>query len=193
MLGCLLLWSNSHRLPRRRLLSYGVILIDSQGGASFFSSRHNLYEQLGRSSGDLSEYQRIVNIPPMLAASCGSAHTLSLDENGYVWSWGLADCGQLGMNDLHTHPDPTLVPSLKGISALVAGRDHSLAFPQEGGLLVFGSNRVGQLGVNRWAQLLQFVRGSRTAPTPTLCPFQPALPYSFTFSSRKKSARSAPL
>ena len=74
---------------------------------------------------------------------------------------------------------PALIPSLKGMSALLAGGFHSLAFPQEGGLLVFGLNISGQLGLNHKTGL----------STPTLCPVQPDLPHSFTSRSRKKSAR----
>ena len=158
----------------------GVILIDSQGDV--FTSRSNSLNQLRRSSEGESDskLERIMNIPPMLAASCGFDHTLCLDEDGGVWTWGFGGSGRLGTNntsDASNQSPPTLVPSLKGISALVAGRSHSLAFPQEGGLLVFGWNKYGQLGLNHTTEKL----------TPTLCPVQPALPRSVI--SRKKSAR----
>ena len=71
----------------------------------------------------------------------------------------------------------TLVPSLEGTRALVAGGFHSLAFSQEGGLLVLGNNCFGQLGLNH----------TTNQSTPTLCPVQAALPHPFI--SRKKSAR----
>ena len=157
-------------------LHEGVILIDSEGGV--FSAGDNYFGQLGRSSGDVKKLQRITNIPPMLAASCGWAHTLSLDENGGVWTWGRGSFGQLGMGYTLDQSEPALVPSLKEISALVAGGFHSLAFPQEGGLLVFGYNRNGPLGLNH--------RNNQT--TPTHCPVEPALPHSLT-RSRNKSAR----
>ena len=158
----------------------GVILIDSQGGV--FSSGGNLYGQLGRSSGDASKLQQVDNIPPMLAASCGKYHTLCLDENGNVWAWGCGKEGQLGTGTTSNKRQPTLVPSLKGISALVAGMDYSLAFPQEGGLLVFGSNYFGQLGLE------SSTKHPSKRTTPTRSALQPALPHSFT-RSRKKSAR----
>ena len=154
----------------------GVILIDSQGGV--FSSGKNFNGQLGRFSGDDTKLQRIMNIPPMLAASCGREHTLCLDENGGVWTWGCGSDGQLGTGDTPHQAQPTMVPSLKRMSALVAGRFHSLAFPQEGGLLVFGWNVYGQLGFSN--------RANQTIPV--VCPVKPALPHSL-IQSRKKSAR----
>ena len=114
----------------------------------------------------------------MVLASCGSFHTLSLDEKGGLWSWGSGVCGQLGMGGISDQFEPTLVPGLKGMSALVAGSSHSLAFPQEGGLLVFGLNCSGQLGLNH----------TNDQVTLTLCPVQPALPHSLT-RSKNKSAR----
>ena len=154
----------------------GVILIDSQGGV--FSSGNNSFGQLGRSFGDSnsSRFESIMNIPPMLAASCGSDHTLCLDETGAVWSWGFYEDGQLGTDDTCDYSQPTLVPSLQGIGAVVAGSSHSLAFPKEGGLLVFGENVHGQLGLHHKTK----------QTTPTLSPVQPALPT----RTRKKSARS---
>ena len=162
--------------PLRCLAAHfdGVILIDSEGGV--FSSGDNSYGQLGR-SGSTSKLQRITNIPPMLVASCGLSHTLSLGEDGDVWSWGKGSKGQLGTVNTSTLRQPILVASLKGISALVAGCSHTLAFPQEGGLLVFGCNLYGQLGLDTTNQ-----------PTPTLCSVQPALPPS-SIRSRSKSGR----
>ena len=158
-------------------LSEGVIFIDSQGGV--FSAGDNYNGQLGRSPSSVNKLQRVSNIPPMLSVSCGYGHTLCLDENGSVWSWGCGRTGQLGTGNTWTNQSqPSLVPSLEGISALVAGADHSLAFPQEGGLLVFGLNGFGELGLNH----------AEIELSPMLCPIQPALPL-LANSSKKKSAR----
>ena len=156
-------------------LRNGVILIDSQGGV--FSAGDNSDGQLGRLSGDISKLERIRNIPPMLSVACGCYHTLCLDENGDVWTWGWGGFGQLGTGDTSNQSQPTLVPSLKGTSALLAGGFHSLAFSQEGALLVFGLNSVGHLGLGH----------NTNQTTPTLSPFQPALPHAA--GSKAKSAR----
>jgi alpha-tubulin suppressor-like RCC1 family protein len=162
MPGCPQRRCDDRRLARRRLLFW----------------KEHLWPT-GALSWDEMKLQRIENIPPMLGVSCGCDHTLALDESGCVWTWGYGDSGRLGMGNTSHKYQPALVPSLKGMSALLAGGYHSLAFPQEGGLLVFGLNNFGQLGLNHKTNLL----------TPTLCPVQPALPHSFTIKSRKKSAR----
>ena len=105
------------------------------------------------------------------------ASTLSMDENGGAWSWGYGVFGQLGTGKTSNQHRPKLVPSLQGMGALLAGGDHSLAFPQEGGLLVFGSNNRGQLGLNH----------TTNQPNLALSHLQPAMPRSTT-RIRKKSA-----
>ena len=159
-------------------LDCSVMFVDSQGAV--FSSGFNFFGQLGR-SGDVTKFQRISNIPPLIGASCGEDFTLALDESGCVWTWGFGGSGQSGTGNTSAHLQPALVPSLKGIAALVAGGAHSLAFPQEGGLLVFGHNKFGQLGLNHCITNIT---------SPTRSPVQPALPHSFNRSSRKKNARS---
>ena len=71
------------------------------------------------------------------------------------------------MGDTDYQQIPAQIPSLKGVSALVAGGSHSLAFLQEGGLLVFGFNVCGQLGLGHTDNPIAF---------PTLSSVQPALP-----------------
>ena len=114
----------------------------------------------------------------MVAVSCGSFHTLALDENGGVWTWGLGEYGQLGTGNTSNVLQPALVPSLKGIISLVSGRVHSLAFPQEGGLLVFGHNDFGQLGLGHTT--------NQSYPVPSA--LKPDLPHS-AIRSKKKNAR----
>ena len=111
------------------------MIVDSKEGG-VISSGNNTFGQLGRSSGDETKLQRIKNIPPMLGVSCGCDHTLALDESGSVWTWGYGDSGRLGMGNTSHKYQPALVPSLKGMSALLAGGYHSLAFQEEGGLQI---------------------------------------------------------
>ena len=117
--------------PLRCLAAFqdGFILIDSQGAV--FSAGENDSEKLGRSPSHEEDFelQRIENIPPMLQASCGMSLTLSLDENGRVWSWGLNRNGELGEGFLVVSP-PFESVQLERVIAVVAGSYHSLVFSE---------------------------------------------------------------
>ena len=160
--------------PARCLAAFldGIVIIDSQG--TVFTAGSNTSGQIGR-GGSNATFQHVQGIPPMIAASCGSLHGLCLDENGGAWAWGRGKYGQLGTRtNAMSH---TLV--LHGVAALVAGASHSLAFLNEGGLLVFGDNSSGQLGLGHF--------NNQYGPTPA--PISPALPLPPTLK-RLKSARS---
>ena len=151
-----------------------MILIDSEG--SVFSAGCNDDGQLGRTNGDVFKLERINNIPPMLVASCVFYHTLSLDENGGVWTCGFGAYGQLGTNSTSDQIRLTQIHSLAGAAAVIAGGCHSLALSQDS-LLIFGWNFNGQLGLGH--------RTNQSAPA--RLPFQPALAQASR--SRMKSAR----
>jgi alpha-tubulin suppressor-like RCC1 family protein len=97
----------------------------------------------------------------IVAVAAGDAHSLALDSDGYVWSWGLNDEGQLGhghfdgdggedpfvrrpeevLTDVGGDPEP-----LSDIVAIAAGGSHSLALDREGRVWSWGANFAGQLG-----------------------------------------------
>ena len=134
--------------PLRSLaaLDAGMILVDFQGAV--FSAGNNSHGQLGPMAGFHSKFERVDNIPVMVTASCGYEQSFFLDEDGRVWTWGPREAGPLGTNgtsDLHSS---TQVPLLEGISGMVAGAFHFMAFPKSGGMLVSGGNNYGQLGLN---------------------------------------------
>ena len=65
----------------------------------------------------------------VLAASCGSRHTLLLTADGGVWSWGWGKRGQLGHATLRSCRKPQRVAALQGRVAIYvsAGGCHSAA------------------------------------------------------------------
>ncbi|XP_065560489.1 probable E3 ubiquitin-protein ligase HERC4 isoform X2 [Artemia franciscana] len=86
---------------------------------------------------DNLEYQKI------LKAAAGFAHSLALDQQGQIFSWGLDssgqlgavfgwgrnDNGQLGLGDRYYRATPYLLSSLedKKIVYMCCGRDQSVA------------------------------------------------------------------
>ena len=119
-----------------------------------FACGDNTYGQLAQpattvSSGTLVE----VNFPGLstkiVSVVAGADHNLAVDEDGGVWVWGRNDSGQLGKNTrtLGVVADRTPVRIISsGAKSVAAGFAHSLVLKQDGTVLGFGRNTVGQVG-----------------------------------------------
>ena len=148
-------------------LCYGILFIDEKG--EVFTAGDPSDGRLGR-TGSSNEFQKIVGIPPMMVASCGYRHSLTQDQSGGTWAWGFGGDGRLGTGTTTNQHTPTLIPSLQGAIALVAGASHSLGILPDGRLLVFGHKSNTGL------------KGDVDILTPTLSPLRPALPHPAQFS-----------
>ena len=89
--------------------------------------------------------------------SAGCNHSLALGSDGYAYTWGWNNCGQLGNNTNYDSSVPVLVhdpnspaDANKGLKAVQvsAGGDHSLALGNDGYAYTWGDNYYGQLGNN---------------------------------------------
>jgi alpha-tubulin suppressor-like RCC1 family protein len=90
---------------------------------------------------------------PIERVSCGSEHTLAVDEEGSVWSWGNGAFGALGHGDTKSLSLPKKIVTGNNIKATdrivnaVAGAKHSLAISQGSGhLFSWGMGDQGRLG-----------------------------------------------
>jgi alpha-tubulin suppressor-like RCC1 family protein len=80
----------------------------------------------------------------------GLAHSLALDENGNVYSWGYNSSGQLGDGSTSQKTTPVLVNTStfagNKIIQISASSFHSLALDENGNVYAWGENLNGQLG-----------------------------------------------
>jgi alpha-tubulin suppressor-like RCC1 family protein len=88
----------------------------------------------------------------IVAISAGASHTLALDNQGVVWSWGGNTSGQLGDADTTFAPQPAPVPVIRSGSSfgnvvgLTAGPTSSFALRSDGTVWSWGDNTIGELG-----------------------------------------------
>eukprot|EP00347_Sterkiella_histriomuscorum_P016162 403354247 len=78
----------------------------------------------------------------------GSSHTLALNDQGQIYSWGHGMAGQLGIDQRQNSIEPQLIHINKRIyfKKISAGVAHSSAISVTGQLFMWGSNTGCQLG-----------------------------------------------
>ena len=87
----------------------------------------NSFGQLGTSeAGDSGGQQNVpkivdANLPPIVSVSCGSAHSLFLDEEGFVWGTGYNKNGCLGLGDRENRKEAVKIPNLPPIAKIACG------------------------------------------------------------------------
>lgn len=84
-------------------------------------------------------------------SSAGGGHSVALDANGQVWTWGDSEFGELGQGPLGTiNPSPGLVTALTNqyVVAIAAGVGFTLAVTSNGQVYAWGDNSFRELGTN---------------------------------------------
>ncbi|MGO8674153.1 MAG: PKD domain-containing protein, partial [Capsulimonadaceae bacterium] len=95
------------------------------------------------------------NLTGVTTIAGGSAHTLAIQTNGTLWSWGDNQYGQLGIGTTTDADSPVQVSQSTGLtepSAVAGGLNHSLAI-QSGAVWAWGWNLYGQIGNNSTASV----------------------------------------
>lgn len=119
-----------------------------------FAWGDNEFGQLGTAPSDpVTSPVQVNGLDGIIAISAGMGHSLALDDLNTVWAWGMNEDSQLGDGTTHHRSVPAPVriseaAELGGIAAISAGRDHSLALDQDGGVWAWGGGENGELGVD---------------------------------------------
>ncbi|CAI5507255.1 unnamed protein product [Closterium sp. Naga37s-1] len=81
--------------------------------------------------------------------ACGWRHTIVVNGDGRLFTFGWSKYGQLGHGDFQDHLTPSPVPAMqdKRIVQVSGGWRHSVALDADGVVYAWGWNRFGQVGV----------------------------------------------
>ena len=120
---------------------------------------------VGNNRIDITNYGASFKDKEHLSVSSGEDHTLAVNSNGKLYSWGGNNNGQLGngtttQSGVPIEVDMSGVLADKEIKAIEAGRLFSLALDSDGKIYGWGYNYYGQLGNG--------TNAVSTAPTKTL-------------------------
>ena len=82
----------------------------------------------------------------MAACVSGYNHTITLSNDGTVYSFGCNIVGELGLGHHDDVSIPTPIPNLPKIKMISCGGDFTVCVDHEGFIWSFGENNFGQLG-----------------------------------------------
>lgn len=114
---------------------FGGSFFRGAGGLGHGDKKTKLYPTLVEELAE--EGRRVVQI------SCGSAHTVALDSEGFVWTWGKGEYGRLGIGSSSDATGPELVELLCDIEPVVqvaAAGSFTLALTASGHVYGWGKN-----------------------------------------------------
>ncbi|EKX72652.1 Regulator of chromosome condensation RCC1 domain containing protein [Theileria equi strain WA] len=81
----------------------------------------------------------------------GSRHSVALDRDGRVWSWGYGGNGRLGLGNTKSYYSPAMIKIFGGyeISFISCGDSHTACIDRFGSVYTWGSAKSGQLGLGK--------------------------------------------
>ena len=144
---------NITKLSTQDFDKHHSIAMDSEG--QLYSWGDNTHGQLGL--GDTQDRQSSEEIKffadkKIIQISLGKSHSLALDHEGQVYSWGWNEGGQLGLGDKKDRYEPTLIPYFKEngifITQVTTAYKHNLALDKDGKVYSWGWNDYGELGLS---------------------------------------------
>lgn len=128
--------------------SWHTLAADNSG--SLWAWGRNENGQIGNGTQDgtdiITPTQITLNgIKKIKAVAAGSTHSVALDMDGFVWTWGNNGSWQLGQNPPDT-TRPTKKTDLSNVVAIACGTNHTVALRKDGSVATWGANGWGQLG-----------------------------------------------
>jgi len=152
--------SDGVRFGGKKLIAVNIggtcdMALDEDGGV--WAWGENAVGQLGNGT-TIDEYTPVLisdgvrfGGKKIVAIEVGFEHSLAIDEDGNVWTWGRNNYYQLGDGTTSTRNTPTLISDGirfggKKIVAIEAGYYYSIAIDEDGNVWTWGRNNYYQLG-----------------------------------------------
>lgn len=122
--------------------SYHIMAVQNDGTVRSWG--YNGYGQLG--TGDTTTRKSPAQVfgidAGITAVACGDLHSLALDVNGNIWSWGHNSYGELGDGSTDDRTTPEMLPSDlfegQSVAFIEAGNSGSFAVTADGSLWSWG-------------------------------------------------------
>ena len=127
----------------------GHTLTLSEDGTVHSFGKNEFSEQLGLALyHNVSLPTPIPNLPKIKLIACGANFSVCVDYEGFIWSFGENNCGQLGtgtVKSLYVHNVPQKVQNIPPVLSVACGSEHTLIITNDSNLWSCGKNEFGQL------------------------------------------------
>ena len=125
-----------------------MAVITSQG--KIFTWGGGFFGRLGHTATENCYHPKeiqSVSKKAFVVVSCGSYHTVAIEDTGFVFIWGRAkmNCQFQDSNE----PQKIMDLENRKFKQVVAGDGHTLALSQDGEIFSWGSNKYGKLGIGK--------------------------------------------
>ena len=88
-----------------------------------------------------------VNLPPCAQISCGDYFAMCLTNDGFLYSFGSNNKGQLGLGNTQSMNSPQKIEFLKDVEFIECGNNHTFCKTLNNEIYCWGDNNCGQLGL----------------------------------------------
>lgn len=100
--------------------------------------------------GSLNNGLLITPFIEVVEIAAGSHDTIILDSDGFVWLFGCLFSEKTDLKDfIENNPGPKRIENLDSIISIQAGSSHNVLLSNNGEVFSFGSNYLGQLGLDK--------------------------------------------
>ena len=125
--------------------SFHTITLSNDG--TLYSFGYNQYGQLGLGhyNSDFSVPKPIPILPKINMISCGGHFTVCVDCEGFIWSFGENNLGQLGTGNSTNFNVPQKLINIPPVLSVCCGASHTLIITNDDNLWSCGGNVFGQL------------------------------------------------
>jgi alpha-tubulin suppressor-like RCC1 family protein len=103
-------------------------------------------EHAGRGYDSRPAPTKIDGLGEVRSLAAGGGHSVAIQTDGTVWTWGDNDRGQLGHGDTEHLSSPKKVEGITTAVAATCAYHHTVVLLEDGTLQAFGINDRGQLG-----------------------------------------------
>lgn len=126
------------------------VALNENGEVFTWGANASTYQGGGNTKAKTEYYNHIIQVsdlPKISSIACGSWHSMALDYEGKVWTWGKNKYGMLGNGTTVNEEFPVQMKGIENAQSIGGGCFQSIVVDSLGNILTCGDNSFGQLGI----------------------------------------------